>query len=199
VEVGSETTGDFELVDGRVSPFTGVCVSSLFSPFAVAWGRDVGAGSIDVEVDSVVVVGSDVSVKDTCVPASFDTSPFDSDAGFELESRLASVGVWRSAMVDVVQKGGSLGCARTFVGRLCSVDGPDGVSLESGKEVLTFKASHSNGRKQEAFKEELGISRCVLFVDTRILQSAKDWRIGDALQGTTSSRGRKRLECSQEQ
>ena len=64
-------------------------------------GARVGmASSVSVDVDFVEVAGAGASVMETCVPASFEStgSPLYSVEGIVVERRLASVGVWTSAI-----------------------------------------------------------------------------------------------------
>ncbi len=75
---------------GCIVPFVGVAVSVLVSPLIAI--VDTGAGSVLTYVGALVV-GSGPSVEVACIPASFVSNPLYSTGGWEVERRLASVGV----------------------------------------------------------------------------------------------------------
>jgi hypothetical protein len=88
-----------------VVPFVSVPVSLPLSPFTAVVGADVGSVFV-----AVLVVVAGVSVNEICVPASFDCDSHSdfvySAAGFEVDRRLTSVGVWTSAIIAVARESG---------------------------------------------------------------------------------------------
>ena len=96
VVIGMGAVDAIDAAGAYVVPFVSVVGSVLFSPFVAGVGT--GAGSVLAGVD-VVVVAVGLSVEVTFVSASFDSNRLYSTGGWEVERRLASVGVSTSAML----------------------------------------------------------------------------------------------------